>query len=685
MSDLAVRVIASGVPAAGESASHIGYRAYIDGLRAVAVVPVVLCHAGFTTMSGGFVGVDVFFVISGFLITSLIVSDLDAGTFSLVGFYERRVRRILPALFAVIALCSVAAWFVFMPVEFAYFARSVIAAVMFCSNVLFWQESGYFDAAAQVKPLLHTWSLAVEEQFYIFFPLLLMFLHKMRRAHLPAALGGIAAVSFALNVWLTYDEPEFAFFMSPPRFWELLLGAFLALGVVPNVASRLSNELLAALGLALILGAVLTYSETMNFPGFAALAPAVGAALIIYSGHQSGVIARLLSSRAFVFLGLISYSLYLWHWPLFVFVRYYFGRDLATNEALGLIALSFGIAVLSWRWIEQPFRRKQRPVPRPRLFRLAGAAMAAAAGFGLYVNASGGLASRLPPEAALAYAAKMDFYASRHDECFGGKFEDIQPAGGCPQRLGEAPGQPLQYLVWGDSHAGAMTPAIVKAAGAGRPGLLIGSGSCPPLLDFDTGASKREKLSRCQRSNRATLDLISDQHIPLVFMVARWPKYVHRSEYGKEGVFFDPSEPLELEDYSAELRTALDATLSELVRRGSKVVLVMDVPEIGYDVPHALAKAVMTRSSGDIAPTPEAVQRRQELAKKVLAAAAQRSGAIILDPTPEICDPSRCYVRKNGVILYIDEDHLTVSGAREISRIFDPVFSVVARIVTQRP
>lgn len=675
MSDLAVRAIASGVAASAKPASHIRYQAHIDGLRAVAVVPVVLCHAGFTAMSGGFVGVDVFFVISGFLITSLIVSDLDAGTFSLIGFYERRIRRILPALLAVIAACSLVAWLVFMPVEFAYFARSVIASVFFGSNVLFWQESGYFDAAAQVKPLLHTWSLAVEEQFYIFFPLLLMFLHRMGRGRLLAALGVIAVVSFGLNIWTTYDKPEFAFFMSPPRFWELLLGAFLALGVVPTVSSRLGNELLAALGLALILVAVFAYSDAMNFPGFAVLAPVAGAALVIFCGHQDCVIARLLSSRPFVFVGLISYSLYLWHWPIIVFVRYYFGHDLSTAEAPAIVALSFGISILSWRWIEQPFRRKQNPLSRPRLFGMASAAMAAAAGFGIYVNASEGVASRLPPEAATAYAAKMDIIGAYREECFGDKFEDIRLVGGCPRALDEAKNQPLQYLVWGDSHANAMAPAIAKAAGAGRPGLLVASPSCPPLLDFNTGTSKRGRLERCHRANRAVLDLISDQNIPLVFMIARWPKYAHRSEYGTEGVFFDPSEPVGLEDHSAELRVALDKTLAELARRKAKVVLVMDVPEMGYDVPHALAKAFMTRSTSDIAPTREAVRLRQRLAMEVLSQSALKGEATLIDPTPEFCDQQRCSVRKNGTILYHDEDHLTLSGAREISHIFASAFS----------
>jgi peptidoglycan/LPS O-acetylase OafA/YrhL len=673
MTDLSVAATPSLPRSAEVPSAHIRYRAYIDGLRAVAVMPVVLYHAGFTTFSGGFIGVDVFFVISGFLITSLIMSDLEAGKFSILGFYERRIRRIFPALFAVFGACSITAWFVFMPEEFAYFARSVIAAALFGSNILFWDESGYFDTAAQLKPLLHTWSLAVEEQFYIFFPLVLMLLHKIWRTRLVTVLLILAVLSFGLNLWATEHRPEFAFFMSPTRFWELLLGALLATGLIPNIESRLANQLLATLGLGLIAISVFAYSGAMNYPGVAALLPCVGAALILLSGHQDGPVNRILSARPIVFLGLISYSLYLWHWPIIVFVRYYFGRDPSLSEALLIISASLVISALSWRWIEQPFRRRQKGVPRPILFGSAASAMAAALVFGLIINASDGAPGRLPAAVIAVYSAKQDVRTSYQPQCKDeGEVDQV-----CPYYLlGNRTDGPPRFIVWGDSHAGSMSPAIEEAAIAGRQsGFLVGRPSCPPLLNFDTGGERVEKKVLCERKNHAVMRLIRDQGISLVLMVARWPKYVHHAEYGNEGVFFDPSQPVSLDDYSAAMQTALDAMLAELTRNNVRVVLVMDVPEMGLDVPHALAKAVLTRSTGDIAPSREAVRRRQALAMKVLSASASKYGVPLIDPTPDICDEERCFASRNGHVLYKDEDHLTFSAAKSMSHIFNSVFA----------
>lgn len=672
MTDLSVAATPPLPRSAEVTSAHIRYRAYIDGLRAVAVMPVVLFHAGFATFSGGFVGVDVFFVISGFLITSLIMSDLEAGKFSILGFYERRIRRIFPALFAVIAVCSITAWFVFMPVEFAYFARSVIAATLFGSNILFWDESGYFDTAAQLKPLLHTWSLAVEEQFYIFFPLVLMLLHKVRRTRLVTILLILAVLSFGLNLWATQQKPEFAFFMSPPRFWELLLGALLATGLIPNIESRRVNQLLALLGLGLIAISVFAYSDSMDYPGIAALLPCLGAGLILLSGHEDGPVNKILSARPIVFLGLISYSLYLWHWPIIVFVRYYFGRDPSLSEALLIISASLVISALSWRWIEQPFRRRQKGIPRPLLFGSAATAMAAALVFGLIINASDGAPGRLPAAVMAVYSAKQDVRQSYQAQCDDkGDIDHI-----CPWLMGNRTDDPPRYLIWGDSHAGSMSPAIEEAAVAGKQsGLLVGRPSCPPLLDFDTGGEKVEKKVLCNRSNRSMMRLIKDQGISLVFLVARWPKYVHHAEYANEGVFFDPSQPVVLDDYSAAMQTALDAMVAELTRNNVRVVLVMDVPEMGYDVPHALAKAVLTQSTGDIAPSREAVRQRQALAMKVLSASASKYGVPLIDPTSEICDEERCFVSRNGQVLYKDEDHLTFSAAKSMSHIFDFAFA----------
>ena len=574
--------------------SHIGYRAHIDGLRAVAVMPVVLYHAGFSTFSGGFVGVDVFFVISGFLITSLIASDLEGGKFSILNFYERRIRRIFPALFAVIAACSIAAWFTFMPVEFAYFGRSALAAALFGSNILFFDESGYFDTAAQLKPLLHTWSLAVEEQFYIFFPLMLMVLHKLGRSRLTIALVILAILSFALNLWATEKEPEFAFFMSPPRFWELLLGALLAMGVVPNSASRRVNQILMTLGLGLIAFAVFTYSEAMSFPGIAALAPCLGAAMVLLGGHQDGPVVRMLSIRPIVFLGLISYSLYLWHWPIIVFVRYYFGEEPSVTQASSIICASLVIAVLSWRWIEQPFRQRRYAISRPALFKSAAAAMVATGTFGLIINAYEGVASRLPAEVMEIYSAKQDVDTVDMSKCLRGDkdyLNTMSEIGVCPLSIGKPTNGQARYVVWGDSHAHSMTPAIEEAGNrAGQSGFLAFLGACPPVFNFDTGGSNREKKARCSRFNRAVMDLINDRHISLVFLDSRWPRHAHRDDYGNEGVFFDPARPVVLEDYSVPLRDALDATIAELLRNNVRVVLVTDIPEVGYDVPHAWRK-----------------------------------------------------------------------------------------------
>jgi peptidoglycan/LPS O-acetylase OafA/YrhL len=679
MSEVTVPAAAPAHRLLQKAPSDVRYRAYIDGLRAVAVMPVVLYHAGLTTFSGGFVGVDVFFVISGFLITSLITSDLESGRFSLLNFYERRIRRIFPALFAVVAACSIAAWFMFMPVEFAYFGRSVIATALFGSNFLFLDESGYFDTAAQLKPLLHTWSLAVEEQFYIFFPLILVLLYKFCRSRLTIALLILAVASFGLNLWATEEEPEFAFFMSPPRFWELLLGALLAIGAVPNSASRLLNQLLMTVGLGLIAVAVFTYSEATNFPGIGALAPCLGAALILLSGHQDGPVKKLLSARPIVFLGLISYSLYLWHWPIIVFVRYYFGKDPSPAQALLIISASLVISALSWRWIEQPFRRKQQAISRSILFRSATATMASAVAFGLVINAYDGVAARLPAEVMDVYSAKQDVDTVDPSKCMQGNQDYLSvmsAIGVCPLSVGKPTGGPARYVIWGDSHAHSMTPAIEEAGlSVGQSGFLAFLGSCPPLLNFDTGGSKREKKARCKRFNQAVMDLIKDQHISLVFLISRWPRHVHRDDYGTEGVFFDPSRTVVLEDYSAPLVDALDATFAELSRNNIRAVVVMDVPEVGYDVPHALAKAVLTRSSGDIELPSQVVGRRQRLARTVLFAAASKHNVTVIDPMPEFCDAERCAVRRNGKILYADEDHLTLTGARGLTHLFDGAFA----------
>ncbi len=300
------------------------YRKEIDGLRALAVLPVILFHAGFETFSGGFVGVDVFFVISGYLITSIILIELELGDFSIVNFYDRRLRRIMPGLFAVILTCIPFAWILLSPADLISFAKSLVAVPLFVSNIYFWSDGGYFETAAELKPLLHTWSLAVEEQYYLIFPIFLMMLCKLRRRWIFVSLGLVSLASLAIAQWATYTHPTSAFFLLPTRGWELMIGAFAAFylsqGKCKDFGKSVS-EFSGWLGIAMVFFGVFFYSKITPFPGFYALVPTLGTLLIILFATQKTTVGRFLGNKAFVGIGLISYSAYLWHQPILAFAR----------------------------------------------------------------------------------------------------------------------------------------------------------------------------------------------------------------------------------------------------------------------------------------------------------------------------------------------------------------------------
>ena len=333
----------------------VHYRRDIDGLRAFAVLPVILFHAGLAPFSGGYVGVDVFFVISGFLITSIILKDLERGTFSVWQFYERRARRILPALFVMTAVCIPVAWVLFRPFLFREFAQSVAAVSVYASNFLFWEKSGYFDTAAELKPLLHTWSLAVEEQYYLVVPFLMLLLWRLGRRSLLWTLVALALASLALSHWMAGAFPMANFYLLPSRAWELLAGALCAFVLAGGREYR--SDLGAGLGLALIVGAVLVYTPETPFPSLYALAPVGGTALVILCAGRGTLVARMLGWAPLVGIGLISYSAYLWHQPLFAFTRTALIFEPEPLLMLALSGLSLGLGWLSWRFVERPFRQ----------------------------------------------------------------------------------------------------------------------------------------------------------------------------------------------------------------------------------------------------------------------------------------------------------------------------------------
>jgi len=338
----------------------MSYRPEIDGLRAIAIIPVILFHAGFEWFSGGYVGVDVFFVISGYLIASIIIREKEAGAFSFAHFYERRARRILPALFFILLICIPFAWLLLLPQELNDFGKSLAASSLFSSNILFWLESDYFGAETEFIPLIHTWSLAIEEQFYLFFPLLMISCWGIGKHRLVLILSCIATISFSFSEWGWRHFPEANFYLLLSRIWELMIGVLVAFYLLKKrQVIGYIGEFGSILGLALILLSVFFLDKSHPFPSVYALPPIIGTALVILFTHSKTIVYKLLSIKALTFVGLISYSAYLWHQPIFVFARLYL-IDEPKPLLMGLLSLlALLLAYLSWRFIETPFREKQ--------------------------------------------------------------------------------------------------------------------------------------------------------------------------------------------------------------------------------------------------------------------------------------------------------------------------------------
>ena len=656
----------------------MNYRADIDGLRAVAVLAVVLFHADFTLFSGGFVGVDIFFVISGYLITGIIIAELRAGRFSLARFYERRIRRIFPALFTMIACSTVAALFLFMPTELKDYSQSLAAAALSLSNVLFWSEAGYFDAPAELKPLLHTWSLAVEEQFYFFLPLLLLFVFRYLKGRVLAACTAIAAVSFLVGVWQVRADPSGAFFLLPARAWELLLGALLAVGLLRPLQYRPARELLAVLGAALILWSIFAYDDATIFPGPAALLPCLGALAIIHAGAGGRTwVGRALSTRPAVFIGLISYSLYLWHWPVMVFAKYYAIDQLEPVQMALVLVLALVLAIASWRFIETPFRRSSLPAraSRRRAYSAAAALTVAAVSVGIVGHTQDGLPERLPVE-VMAYASGAEDINPDRQHCHDRGLERATSGKLC--RVGPG-GEPPRFIVWGDSLADALQPAFELQAEHHRvSGLYVSHSGCPPLL----GVARQDRPAShgCQEFNDAVVKLIEQSDIGAVVLVGRWSGY---NPGDKNPRLYKPRSPLVDRLVSAKdqgtpdqlFERALLRTVNRLQEGGRTVWLVEQPPESKTNDPSVIARTVFVgKSAESLWLASSEHQRRQRLVNRTFDRLQSEFGVGTLDPAQLLCENGVCANTRDGRSIYRDLDHVSSYGAAELQPLLDPIF-----------
>ena len=642
------------------------YRPDIDGLRAVAVLSVVLFHADLPLLGGGFVGVDVFFVISGYLITTIIRGQLSRGSFSVSDFYDRRIRRIFPALFTVVTACIVAAWCWMMPFDLQGFGASVAAMAGFGSNIFFC-KTGYFDGGTSISPLMHTWSLAVEEQFYVVFPLVFAFLARRSATTARRGVLLLLVASLVVNLFGVRYSGKLAFYMPWHRAWELLAGSALALGWLPMLQSRLLREVLAALGAAAIAVAVFGLDGETQFPGEAALLPVVGAVLLLYSGGSAPtLIGRALSTRGFVFIGLLSYSFYLWHWPILVFARYRLMRDLSASEGLLFSALALVLAYVSWRFVEQPCRHGVA-CDRNRVFALGAGCSVLTAIVGGVLYFTRGFPERL--SAPIRSVAMASFDENPDSAaCHNHNAAQVHADDVC--RMGSATAKP-SFVVLGDSFADALVPGIAAAAqDAGRAGYVITKGGCAPLLE--TGSAD------CSALSAAGLAFIKRHpNIDTVLMSARWSGFAEGSRFGESRpkLVLDDARTTEPgpEDSRRVLTQGFDRTLAVLAPR--RIVIVGFSPEQAVRPPRALALAQTYGVKADIGVDRATYDRRQRHAHAIIDPLAQRPNVSVIDLGPPLCDQERCPGERDNVVLYSDDNHLSRSGALAIKATLARAFS----------
>lgn len=651
------------------------HRADIDGLRALAVIAVIFFHAGIPPFSGGFTGVDVFFVISGYLITGILLNDISRDRFSIAYFYERRVRRILPALFAVLIFASIATYWLLPPEQFREFAESLISTVSFSSNALFWTQSGYFRAPAELKPLLHTWSLAVEEQFYLFYPLFLWLISRYFRKRYRTVLLVVLCLSFALNIWGVRHFQNATFYLSPSRAWELLLGGLLAIPAIPGIRDRRAANVLGILGLGLTVYGFVMLSRASLFPGFNALYPTVGTALIVYSGTEtSTLVSAFLGLRPVAFVGLISYSLYLWHWVLLVVAKYYVAPHPLTGwEITGILMASFALAAFSWKFIENPFRGRTPLIQSRRvLFATAAAVSSVIAAYAALIYVRNGVPSRFGNDVVVLLEGKQDYW-QRRAECA----KQICQVG--------AENTTPSFLLWGDSHAAAIAPALERvAARNGISGYVAWSRACAPVLGLRRYDDQDPE--DCDAFNASVFAFIKAHHVNTVFLHARWALNVEGTRYGQEpGIpaLLTPSRN-PADDY-AEFEKLFAATLEQLRNITVNVVIIASVPEVGVDVPTMLARDRINHASIDFAPSYSDFIHRQARAFEILSKDSELYGAQIVYPDQTLCDHSSCFLMAGKYPSYIDDNHLSTHGAMQLAPIFAPLVERAASKAASMP
>lgn len=641
------------------------YRPDIDGLRAFAVIPVILFHLGIPGFSGGFVGVDIFFVISGYLITSIILREIREDRFSLLRFWERRIRRIIPALTVVIFTTIIASYFITLyPLDLKAFGLTVVAQSIFLVNMLFMRQTAYFAAPVDTIPLLHTWSLAVEEQFYILFPLLLFIIYRYAQKYFLSILSLLALVSMGLSIYFVNINPDASFtvpflppiwggatnlsagfYFFPARAWELLAGALLA-GASLHIISKKYAELLSLLGFAGLLYSFFVISAENVFPGYVALIPVLSTVAIIFANTKHDTfIRKFLSFPIFIWTGLISYSLYLWHWPIIVLAKQYWITELPSGFVMIVLLLTFILSVGTYRFIETPFRNKDFIPHTLQVFSLAAIVSIILFIIGLYIFKNDGLPLRAPESAQAIATAATDFNP-RRDECFKNNLSKVL-SGGEPCILGaEDKNNPIDFILWGDSHANALMPAFDEVAiEQGLQGAFFGIGGCSPLIT----TAPITKDDGCSYMKQNAIDYISEHPEVKVFIISNWQESYEIISSNSE---------ISLED-------ALNQTL-HLFPKKQEVILFKKVPrQENFEIRDAFYRASKDYFNIEALSISyaEHLSVTQNISLTIDKISTQKY-ITSKDPAPLLCNNIKCLLSPGGNIIYRDKSHMNTTGSK---------------------
>ena len=647
------------------------YRPDIDGLRALAVLAVLVFHIDPRLLPGGFLGVDVFFVISGFLITSIIAREIQAGDFSFARFYERRIRRIVPALVVMLVATTLAALVWWWPADLEAYGKALKYVMLSLGNVHFLDAfQDYFNDEARRAPLLHTWSLAVEEQYYFVFPILLFSLFRRLRSGrlVLLILTAVLFLSLGLCIWRGIESPMASFFLLPFRAWEMLVGSFLAMSPF-KVSDEKSASREGLIGLFLVLGSFVFFAEKRFVPGLSALPSCLGAALLLRSGARAeSVVARILSWKPLVFVGLISYSVYLWHWPLIVFAKSLWGDGRYGVMAPSLFAVSILSGWASWKWVEQPFRRPQKVGAKP-VWIFWGATTVSLLLFGSWIRQAHGLPKRFPVQVReiLEVKDRKSKLKPENKKYFDPKRAPV---------YGDDSVTPSVAL-WGDSHAEALIPAFDELAKEYKKSFkYYGFPGQPPvsgMIRVVEGATEKKAIY----TEKVLEEVAENKDISVVVLHARWSVLNRaRNEVPNE-------EPLPVYQRTFKGREDRDACYVERIRytvdklraAGKRVIFVGPIPEIGVNVPDLLAREAMKGQSLSTSMKCTDFERRHGYLLDALNSLKKREGVVVILPHERLMTGNDAKISVEGKPLYRDDDHLSEVGANYLRDLWRPIFS----------